>query len=132
METAGIKIECNAKGIPTFAHIDLRRYGEELKDFFISKGFSVEHSIYNSDFVKMIKSQENMPETKKITFKAIALDTRNFKFNREEAARKYNYSFYDSLIIAAAIESGCSILYSEDMQHNQLIEEKLKIVNPFL
>jgi predicted nucleic acid-binding protein len=45
---------------------------------------------------------------------------------------KYKYSFYDSLIIASALENDCSILYSEDMQHNQLIEKKLRIVNPFV
>jgi len=44
---------------------------------------------------------------------------------------KYKYQYYDSLIIATAIENGCSILYSEDMQHNQNIENKLVIVNPF-
>jgi predicted nucleic acid-binding protein len=37
----------------------------------------------------------------------------------------------DLLIVATAIESGCSILYSEDMQHNQNIENKLVIINPF-
>ena len=42
-----------------------------------------------------------------------------------------NYAFYDSLIIAAAQLSGCSTLYSEDMQHQQLIGG-LRIVNPFL
>ena len=44
---------------------------------------------------------------------------------------KYKYSYYDSLIIAAALESKCTILYSEDMQHDQIIENKLKIINPF-
>jgi len=47
-------------------------------------------------------------------------------------ADKYQYSFYDSLIINSALEAGCQVLYSEDMQHNQFIEEKLKIINPFL
>jgi predicted nucleic acid-binding protein len=47
-------------------------------------------------------------------------------------ADKYNFSYYDSLIIAAALEVGCNTLYSEDMHHNQLIENKLKIVNPFI
>lgn len=47
-------------------------------------------------------------------------------------ASKYRFSFYDSLIIASAIEAGCNILYSEDMQHNQLIETNLRIINPFL
>lgn len=44
---------------------------------------------------------------------------------------KYKYSYYDSLIIAAALESQCDILYSEDMHHNQIIEKNLKIINPF-
>ena len=42
-----------------------------------------------------------------------------------------SYSFYDSLIIAAAIESKCSILYTEDLQHNQRIAG-LTIINPFI
>ncbi len=41
------------------------------------------------------------------------------------------YSFYDSLIVAAAAQAGCHILYSEDMQHGQLVSG-LRIVNPFI
>ncbi len=44
---------------------------------------------------------------------------------------KYKFQYYDSLIIATALENGCSVLYSEDMQHKQLIENKLTIINPF-
>lgn len=44
---------------------------------------------------------------------------------------KYNLQFYDSLIIATALESRCTILYSEDMHHDMLIENRLKILNPF-
>ena len=44
--------------------------------------------------------------------------------------RRYGFSFYDSLIVAAALESKCRILYSEDLQDGQIIE-KLTIVNPF-
>ena len=47
-------------------------------------------------------------------------------------AEVYQFSFYDSLIISSALEADCHILYSEDMQHNQVIEKKLKIINPFL
>jgi len=47
-------------------------------------------------------------------------------------AEIYRYSYYDSVIIAAALESSCVILYSEDMQHGQLIENHTKILNPFL
>jgi predicted nucleic acid-binding protein len=45
-------------------------------------------------------------------------------------AASYGYSFYDSLIVAAALESGCNLLFTEDMQDGQLIAD-LKIRNPF-
>ena len=44
---------------------------------------------------------------------------------------KYKYSYWDSLILASALENSCSTLYSEDMQHDQVIEDNLKIINPF-
>lgn len=47
-----------------------------------------------------------------------------------EIRRRYRYSYWDSLIIASALESNCSILYSEDMHHGQVIEGKLTIHNP--
>jgi len=45
---------------------------------------------------------------------------------------KYGYSWWDSLVLASAIENDCKILYSEDMQSNQIIENRLMIVNPFV
>ena len=45
---------------------------------------------------------------------------------------KYQYSFWDSMMLASALENGCSVIYSEDMQHDQTIERKLKIINPFV
>ncbi len=50
------------------------------------------------------------------------------KFIRE----KYYISFWDSMIISSALINDCSILYSEDMQNNLIIENRLKIINPFL
>lgn len=41
------------------------------------------------------------------------------------------FSFWDSLIVASALYSSTDILYSEDMQHGFIIENGLKIVNPF-
>ena len=40
-------------------------------------------------------------------------------------------SYWDSLIIAAAVAAGCTILYSEDMQHGQTVTNTT-IINPFL
>jgi len=49
-----------------------------------------------------------------------------------EIKDKYKLQYYDSLIIATALENSCTILYTEDMQHNQIIENQLRIVNPFI
>lgn len=43
----------------------------------------------------------------------------------------YRLSFWDSLIVACAVQSDVPILYSEDMQHGLIVSEKLEIVNPF-
>ena len=49
-----------------------------------------------------------------------------------DIAERYSFSHYDSLIIAAALQADCTILYSEDMQHGQVIEGRISIINPFL
>jgi predicted nucleic acid-binding protein len=46
--------------------------------------------------------------------------------------KKYSYSYWDSLVLASSLESGCTVVYSEDMQHGQVIEKTLTIMNPFL
>jgi predicted nucleic acid-binding protein len=48
-----------------------------------------------------------------------------------DLARDHGFAFYDALIVAAAIEAGCDILYSEDMQHGRAIGG-LTIRNPFV
>lgn len=45
--------------------------------------------------------------------------------------KKYKISYFDGLMIAAALECDCKIMYTEDMHHNCLIENSLKIINPF-
>ena len=46
-------------------------------------------------------------------------------------AYKYHFSIWDALVISSALQGECSILYSEDMQHNQIIKNSLTILNPF-
>ena len=43
---------------------------------------------------------------------------------------KTQFSFWDSLILAAASQSGCLVLYSEDLNDSQIVDG-VKIVNPF-
>lgn len=78
------------------------------------KAFAVAHarSLQSACFVKTVSN-----ETMTLTLKVF---------------EKYGYSIFDSLIIAAALEARCHTLYTEDMQHGHVIEERLKIINPFL
>lgn len=48
-----------------------------------------------------------------------------------QITEQYRLSVYDAMIASAALISGCSILWSEDMQHGMLIEQRLVIQNPF-
>ena len=46
-------------------------------------------------------------------------------------AARYKLSFYDALMIAVALSGGARTFYSEDMQHDLLIDGTLRIVDPF-
>jgi len=46
-------------------------------------------------------------------------------------AETHGFEIYDALVIAAAMEVGCTTLYSEDFQDGQIIDRNLTIRNPF-
>ncbi len=61
---------------------------------------------------------EIVPLTENISFKALSLKS------------KYKIGWFDSLIVAAALQAECNVLYSEDLQNGLVIEGVLKVVNP--
>jgi len=63
-----------------------------------------------------------------ITVKPVDLSTIQNAFT---LADKYKYAYFDSLILSSALEQHCEVLYSEDMRDQQIIEKKIKIINPF-
>jgi predicted nucleic acid-binding protein len=46
-------------------------------------------------------------------------------------AERYDLSTYDAMIAAAALHADCDTLWSEDMQHGLLIDDRLRVANPF-
>jgi len=46
-------------------------------------------------------------------------------------AQKHGYNIYDALVVAAALQAGCTTLYSEDLRDGQTIGGQLTIRNPF-
>ena len=77
-----------------------------------------------SEIRKLITSLEAMCQVEIISLSAI-----HTALNIQE---RYKFSWYDSLIVASALEAGCDSLYSEDMQNDQEVEGRLRIVNPFV
>ena len=49
-----------------------------------------------------------------------------------QITERYRFAFYDASIVAAALESGSTTLYSEDLQHGQIIDRTLTVKNPFV
>lgn len=49
-----------------------------------------------------------------------------------DMSSQLKFPYWDSLIVASALESGCNILYTEDLQHGQVVENRLTVINPFL
>jgi len=49
-----------------------------------------------------------------------------------ELVKKYDFQIFDAFIVTLALEADCDILYSEDMQHKLVVEQKLTIINPFI
>jgi predicted nucleic acid-binding protein len=46
-------------------------------------------------------------------------------------AERYGYAFFDALMIASALRADCRVLWSEDMQDGLIIDQRLRITNPF-
>ena len=48
-----------------------------------------------------------------------------------DLAERWRLPFYDALIVASALRTGCTVLYSEDFQEGRVFEEQLTVRNPF-
>ena len=76
-----------------------------------------------SDINEILQTVREVCEVKDLT-----IDTH---FLGLSLAERYSFSFYDSLILASGLLADCKVLYSEDMQSGQKINEQLIIQNPF-
>ena len=46
-------------------------------------------------------------------------------------SERHNFAFFDGLMVAAALRAGSDILWSEDMHDGMIVDERLRIANPF-
>jgi len=83
----------------------------------------LKNKIENSDIQSSLHSLVQMVN--------VASISKNTVLQSFEIKNRYDFSYWDSLILSSALENGCGVLYSEDMQDGQVIDGVLRIVNPF-
>ncbi len=102
-------------------------YGKLYWDIIVSFYKQIEFNYSNRKLpepIKKILEDIIIPLCKFYPSPKFYLDCLNLK-------SKYNFSYYDTLIISTALEMKCKFIYSEDFLHNKKISS-LKIINPFL
>ncbi|OGU36801.1 MAG: hypothetical protein A2068_08130 [Ignavibacteria bacterium GWB2_35_6b] len=82
----------------------------------------IEHRLSGKDLIERVKFLEDIFTITPVSY--------NTSVNAIKIKEKYSYSFWDSLIIASALESDCNLLFTEDLQSGQKIENQLEIINP--
>jgi len=107
-----------------------------FENILVGKKVIISAQVVNEFYVTMSKYRYFHDEIVKLINEISAsTNIQNISFDTSKKAfyikGKYRYSLWDSLVLASALESGCEIVYSEDMQHGQIIENTLKIISPF-
>jgi len=92
----------------------------------VSEFSNVLRKRFNQDYRFIREAVAELTESSQV-----AIITLDMIYNAFMLAERYQYSYYDSLILAAALKTGCSKLYTEDLQDGQVIESTLTIQNPF-
>ncbi|MEK6645249.1 MAG: PIN domain-containing protein [Candidatus Firestonebacteria bacterium] len=108
------------------------------KDILITNEGVMVNSQVISEFVTVAIKKQILSIADAFKYAGEFMDIFEFSIIRRETIKlsfelmtKHKYSYWDSLILASALENNCAILYTEDMQDGQVIENKLKIINPF-
>lgn len=97
----------------------------------------VSTQVINEVCINLIKKSFLNEQQIQELIKSFSEGCRIISFNQEifisasELRTRYSLSFWDSLIIASALEAGASTLYSEDMQDGLIVSKQIEIVNPF-
>jgi predicted nucleic acid-binding protein len=121
--------------ILVYAFLDIAKR-EQALDLIASGGIISVQVLNEFTNVARRKRQREWPDIEtaisviRLRFPDIAPLTADTHAAALDLARDHGFAFYDALIVAAAIEAGCDILYSEDLQHGRAIGG-LIMRNPF-
>ncbi|MDR2899890.1 MAG: PIN domain-containing protein [Treponema sp.] len=109
----------------------------------IARGFFKETPIVSSqvlsEYLNVMRRNFKIPKLDLLQLCVLWLEQCSFQpvvlstiKRAQDLVAKYDFQMFDGIIVAAALEAHCDILYSEDMQNGQIVENRLAIVNPFM
>jgi predicted nucleic acid-binding protein len=112
---------------------------ESLRELASQKTIVVSIQVINEFHWNMLRKFKvddvSVAEIVKVNIESIAVITEvGYSIYRKalDLRKKYSLSFWDSLIVASALEAECEMLYTEDLQHGQIIDGRLTVCNPLL
>jgi len=126
------------------SNILIYNHSQECEDKkHIARGFFNENPVVSSqvvsEYINVIKRNLKMSKLElmqlcslwleKCTVQPVVLSTIKLA---QSLIFQYDFQVFDGIIVAAALEADCDIIYSEDMHDGLIIENKLEIVNPFI
>jgi predicted nucleic acid-binding protein len=97
----------------------------------------VSTQVLNEFYVQAIRKGKTVDDIEAVLrqyiakFNVLPLDLSTVK-EAWRIKRLYQFSYWDSLIVAASLSSACNVLYTEDMQDGQIIENTVMVINPML
>ncbi len=94
---------------------------QTLQEFFVTVTAKINTPLDSTVAVDIIK---------KLSKWDVVINTTSTIFEAIEVHERYNYSFWDSLIIASAVEGGAKTILSEDLSNRQVVKG-VAIKNPF-
>ena len=93
--------------------------------------------VVNEFTVNAIRQKKELPEIETTVrhllthFHVQSLTTKHV-LEAFRIVKRYGFSFWDSLIISAALDMQCTVLYTEDLHNGQWIDDVMQIRNPFV
>ena len=103
----------------------------------LANNIAISTQVINEVSVNLIKkakfSENDIQELVQdfyFNYQVISIDS-IIQINASKLRQNYCFSYWDSLIIASALQARADILYTEDMQNGLVVDKSLTIINPF-
>ncbi|OKH17506.1 PIN domain-containing protein [[Limnothrix rosea] IAM M-220] len=117
--------------------IELARKQAIATEITNSQNLTISTQVINETSANLIKKGKFKEEAVRQFINALyrryqiaQLDSATF-LRASHLRQNYSFSYWDSLIVASALEAKAEILYSEDMQHELIVDNQIQIINPF-